>query len=252
MNKYDFADIKGSVVLVTGSGQGIGKAIAEKFASFGANVVVSDLNKETAENTAKEISSMGVDTLAIACDVSNKEQVDSMFQKILEKWGKLDILVNNAGITMDGLFIRMKEEQWSKVLTVNLTSMFFCSQAAANIMRKVRKGVIVNVSSIAAHGNPGQANYSASKAGVIGLSNTLARELAPLGIRCNAIAPGFIKTPMTDKIPDKHKERILSNIPLARIGDPEDVANAVLFLSSDMAGYITGHVLNINGGIGGF
>jgi len=251
MSKYDFSDLKGSVVLVTGSGQGIGKAIAEKFASFGANIVVSDLNPETAEATAKEISAMGVETIAVPCDVSDKEQVDSMFAKVLEKWGKLDILVNNAGITMDGLFIRMKPEQWTKVLSVNLTSMFYCSQAAANIMRKVRKGVIVNVSSIAAHGNPGQANYSASKAGVIGLSNTLAKELAPLGIRCNAIAPGFIKTPMTDKIPDKHKERILANIPLARIGDPEDVANAVVFLSSEMAGYITGHVLNINGGIGG-
>jgi 3-oxoacyl-[acyl-carrier protein] reductase len=251
INKYDFSDIKGQVVLVTGSGQGIGRAIAEKFAAHGANVVISDVNPETANKTAQEIAAYGVETLAVACDVSNKEQVDAMFQKILDKWGKLDTLVNNAGITMDGLFIRMKEEQWLKVLQVNLFSVFLCSQAASNIMRKVRKGCIISISSIAAHGNPGQANYSASKAGVIGLSNTLARELAPLGIRSNCIAPGFIKTPMTDKIADKHRERILATIPLARAGEPDDVANAALFLASQMGSYITGHVLDVNGGISG-
>ncbi|MDH4200659.1 MAG: 3-oxoacyl-[acyl-carrier-protein] reductase [Spirochaetia bacterium] len=249
--KVDFSDIKGQVALVTGSGQGIGKAIAEKLAAHGAHIVISDVNPETARKTADEIAGMGVETLSAACDVSSKEQVDNMFQKILEKWGKLDILVNNAGITMDGLFIRMKEEQWQKVLSVNLFGVFLCSQAASNIMRKVRKGTIISISSIAAHGNPGQANYSASKAGVIGLSNTLARELAPLGIRSNAIAPGFIRTPMTDKIPEKHRERILAGIPLARPGEPEDVANAVLFLASDLASYITGHVLDVNGGITG-
>jgi len=249
--KYDFSDIKGQVVVITGSGQGIGRAIAEKFAAHGANIVISDVNPETANKTAQEIAAYGVETLAIACDVSNKEQVDEMFAKTLEKWGKVDVLVNNAGITIDGLFIRMKEEHWLKVLSVNLFSAFLCSQAASNIMRKVRKGCIISISSIAARGNPGQANYSASKAGVIGLSNTLARELAPLGIRSNCIAPGFIRTPMTDKIPDKHKERILSGIPLARPGEPEDVANAALFLASGLASYITGHVLDVNGGISG-
>jgi len=247
--KYDFADIKGQVVVVTGSGQGIGRAIAEKFAAHGANIVISDINPETAAQTAKEVAAMGVETISVSCDVSNKEQVDAMFQQALEKWGKVDTLVNNAGITMDGLFIRMKEEQWDKVLSINLKGVYLCSQAASNIMRKVRKGTIISISSIAAQGNPGQANYSASKAGVIGLSNTLARELAPLGIRSNAIAPGFIQTPMTDKIPDKHRERILAAIPLARAGQPDDVANAALFLASEMASYITGHVLNINGGI---
>lgn len=249
--KYDFSDIKGQVVVVTGSGQGIGRAIAEKFAAHGANIVISDVNAETAAQTAKEIAEFGVETISVACDVSNKEQVDAMFAKALEKWGKVDTLVNNAGITMDGLFIRMKEEQWLKVLSVNLFGVFLCSQAASNIMRKVRKGSIISISSIAARGNPGQSNYSASKAGVIGLSNTLARELAPLGIRSNAIAPGFIRTPMTDKIPDKHKERILASIPLARAGEPEDVANAALFLASELSAYITGHVLDVNGGISG-
>ncbi|MDH4261968.1 MAG: 3-oxoacyl-[acyl-carrier-protein] reductase [Spirochaetia bacterium] len=251
INKYDFSDIKGQVVLVTGSGQGIGRSIAEKFAAHGANIVISDVNPETANKTATEIAQYGVETLAIACDVSKKEQVENMFQKILDKWGKLDTLVNNAGITMDGLFIRMKEEQWLKVLEVNLFGVFLCSQAASNIMRKVRKGSIISISSIAARGNPGQSNYSASKAGVIGLSNTLARELAPLGIRSNCIAPGFIKTPMTDKIPEKHRERMLSAIPLARAGEPDDVANAALFLASELSSYITGHVLDVNGGISG-
>jgi len=249
--KYEFSDIKGQVVLITGSGQGIGRAIAEKFAAHGANIVISDVNPDTAAKTAGEIAQYGVETLSVACDVSNQEQVDAMFEKTLAKWGKVDTLVNNAGITMDGLFIRMKAEAWQKVLSVNLFSMFLCSQAAANIMRKVRKGSIISISSIAARGNPGQANYSASKAGVIGLSNTLARELAPLGIRSNCIAPGFIKTPMTDKIPDKHRERILSGIPLARAGEPEDVANAALFFASELSAYITGHVLDVNGGISG-
>jgi len=252
INKYDFSDIKGQVVLVTGSGQGIGRAIAENFAAHGANVVISDINNDTASKTAGEIAAAyGVETLAIACDVSNKEQVDAMFGKVVEKWSKLDILVNNAGITMDGLLIQMKPEQWSKVLQVNLFSAFLCSQAAINIMRKARKGCIINISSIAAKGNAGQANYSASKAGLIALSNSIAREYASRGIRSNCIAPGFIKTAMTDKMDEKYKEPILKAIPLGRIGEPEDIANAALFLASNLGSYVTGHVLEVNGGLSG-
>lgn len=251
INTYNFADIKGQVVLITGSGQGIGRAIAEKFAAHGANIVISDINPETAKNTAAEIAAYGVETLAVACDVSNKEQVDRMFAQTVEKWGKVDTLVNNAGITMDGLLIQMKEEQWLKVLQVNLFSAFLCSQAAVNVMRKVRKGSLISISSIAAHGNPGQANYSASKAGLIALSNTIAREYASRNIRSNCIAPGFIKTAMTDKMDDKYKEPILKAIPLARIGEPEDIANAALFLASNLSSYITGQVLDVNGGLTG-
>ncbi len=247
----EFSEMKDQVAIVTGSGQGIGRAIAEIYASHGVKIAVSDINQETANRAAEEIAKLGVETTAVACDVSQKEQVDKMFAAVLEKWGKIDILVNNAGITMDGLFIRMKEEQWNKVLNVNLNGVYLCSQAAANIMRKVRSGCIINMASIAAQGNPGQANYSASKAAVIGLTKTLARELAPLGIRCNAIAPGFIHTPMTDKMADKHKDRIIEAIPLKRPGEPLDVANAALFLASSMSSYITGHVLDVNGGISG-
>lgn len=247
--KHDFSEIKGQVVVVTGSGQGIGKAIAEKFAAHGAHVVITDINQETAEATATELQTHGIETLAVACDVSKKEQVDNLFAKAVEKWGKVDILVNNAGITKDGLFIRMKEEAWDAVINVNLKGAYLCSQAAANIMRKARKGCIVSISSIAATGNPGQANYSASKAGVIGLSNTLAKELAPLGIRSNAVAPGFIHTAMTDKIPEKYRTKIIDAIPLKRIGEPDDVAKVILFLASELAEYITGQVIHINGGI---
>ncbi|MES0491086.1 MAG: 3-oxoacyl-ACP reductase FabG [Leptospirales bacterium] len=245
----EFESIEGKVAVITGSGRGIGKGIAEKLASHGAHVVISDIDMQTAEATAEEIAKTGVETLAVSCDVSNEEDVKNMFAKTFEKWGKVDILINNAGINKDGLFIRMKPDAWKKVIDVNLTGMFYCTQAAANIMRKQRSGTIVCISSIAANGNPGQANYSASKAGVIGMANTLAKELAPFGIRVNCVSPGFIDTPMTQAIPEKHKVRIIESIPLNRAGKPEDIAKAVLFLTSDMAEYITGHVLNINGGI---
>jgi len=249
--RYQFDDLNKKVVVVTGSGQGIGKAIALLFADHGANIVITDINQETANQTAEEIKTRGVDAIAVASDVSSKDDVNNLFAKAVEKWGRVDVLINNAGITMDGLFIRMKEEQLDRVLDINLKGTFLCAQAAANVMRKERSGVIINISSIAAQGNPGQANYSASKAGVIGLTKTLAKELAPLGIRCNAIAPGFIHTPMTDKIPEKYKEKVLAAIPLARFGEPDDVAKVALFLASDLSSYITGHILDINGGISG-
>jgi len=249
--RYQFNDLNKKVVVVTGSGQGIGKAIALLFADHGANIVITDINQETANLTAEEIRTRGVEAIAVASDVSSKDDVNNLFAKAVEKWGRVDVLINNAGITMDGLFIRMKEEQLDRVLDINLKGTFLCAQAAANVMRKERSGVIINISSIAAQGNPGQANYSASKAGVIGLTKTLAKELAPLGIRCNAIAPGFIHTPMTDKIPEKYKEKVLAAIPLARFGEPDDVAKVALFLASDFSSYITGHILDINGGISG-
>lgn len=248
---YAFDEMKGKVVIVTGSGRGIGRGIAELFADQGCNIVVTDINEETTKQTAEEIATKGVETLPVVCDVSNREDVDAMFKAAVEKWGKVDIVVNNAGITMDGLFLRMKPDQWQKVMDINLTGVFNCSQAAANVMRKARSGVIVNISSIAANGNPGQANYSASKAGVIGFSKTIAKELAGAGIRVNVVAPGFIKTPMTDKIPEKLRDMMIDNIPLKRPGEPEDIARAILFLASDLAGYITGHVLDVNGGISG-
>ena len=247
----EFKSLKDQVVIITGSGQGIGKEIAIELANVGAKVVITDVNKETAQNTAEEIVQSGGQAMAVVCDVTNSESVHAMFDEVMAKYETVDILINNAGITMDGLFIRMKEEAWRKVIEVNLTGMFLCSQVASNIMRKARKGNIICISSIAAGGNPGQANYSASKAGVIGLSNTLAKELAPFKIRVNSIAPGFVNTPMTQKMADKHKDRIISAIPLGRAGEPEDIANLVLFLASDLSAYITGQVIHVNGGITG-
>ncbi|MDH5720778.1 MAG: 3-oxoacyl-ACP reductase FabG [Spirochaetia bacterium] len=249
--KYSFEDIKDKVVIVTGSGQGIGRDIAEHFADYGAKIVITDIHEDTAQATAEEIAKKGVDTHSVVCDVSNFEQVKNMVDNTVEKWGKIDILVNNAGITMDNFFIRMKPEQWNKVIDINLNGVYNCTYAAVGVMRKVKSGNIVNISSISAQGNPGQANYSASKAGVIGFTKTLGRELASMGIRVNAVAPGFIKTAMTDKIPEEIRERMLKGIPLGRPGYPEDVANAVLFLASDLSSYVTAHVLDVNGGISG-
>ncbi|MDH5716222.1 MAG: 3-oxoacyl-ACP reductase FabG [Spirochaetia bacterium] len=246
-----FQDLKDKVVIITGSGQGIGKSIAEHFADNGSHVVISDIHEETAQNTADEIKKKGVDTLAVVCDVSKYDDAKNLVSKTVEKWGKVDILINNAGITMDGLFLRMKPEQWQKVLDVNLTGVYNCTHCAVNVMRKERKGNIISLSSISAQGNPAQANYSASKAGVIGFTKTLGKELASLGIRVNAIAPGFIQTAMTDKIPEELREKMIAHIPLGRPGQPEDIANAALFLASEMSSYITAHVLDINGGIAG-
>lgn len=249
--KYGFDDIKDSVVIITGSGRGIGKGVAEMFANHGAKVVIVDIDENTAKATAAEIAQKGVETLAIACDVSKYEQAENLAGKTIEKFGKIDILVNSAGITSDGLFVRMKPDQWQKVIDINLTGSYNTCQAVVNHMRKARKGNMINISSIAAGGNPGQANYSASKAGIEGFTRTLGKELAPMGIRANAIAPGFIQTAMTDKIPEKLREQMIKAIPLGRPGQPEDIARAILFLASDLSGYITGQVISINGGLTG-
>ncbi len=244
-------DLKDKVVIVTGSGRGIGKGIATAFAEVGSKVVISDIDAETAANTAKEIAGMGVETLSAVCDVSNREQVDKLINATVEKFGKIDVVVNNAGITMDGLFIRMKQEQWQKVIDINLTGTFNVTHAAVNVMRKVKSGCIINISSVNALGAPGQANYSATKAGVIGFTKALAKEIAGMGIRVNAIAPGFIETPMTAKIPEKLAEEMIKAIPIGRIGQPVDIAKPILFLASDMASYVTGEILNVNGGLNG-
>ncbi len=242
--------LTGKVALVTGAAQGIGRAIALLLAQYGADIVVSDINFEKAEATAKEISAIGPKAMAVKVDVSNLTDVERMVEGILEKLAKIDILVNNAGITRDKLVLRMTEEDWDAVLGVNLKGTFNCTKAVLRHMAKQRSGKIVNIASVVGEmGNAGQANYSASKAGVIGLTKTIAREYAQRGINVNASAPGYIETPMTEALPEKAKEELKKLIPMERLGRPEDVAEAVLFLVSEESSYITGQVLNVNGGI---
>ena len=243
-------ELIGKVALVTGGAQGIGKAVALLLARKGADIVVSDVNLEKAEETSKEIQSLGRKAMAIKADVSRVDDVEGMVHAILEKFGKIDILINNAGIARDKLILRMTEEDWDAVLAVNLKGTFNCTKAVIKHMSKQRSGKVVNIASVVGEmGNAGQANYSASKAGVIGFTKTVAREFAQRGINVNAIAPGYIQTPMTDVLPDKAKEELKRMIPMERLGQPEDVAQAALFLVSEASSYITGHVLNVNGGI---
>ncbi len=239
------------VALVTGAAQGIGRAIALLLAQKGADIIVSDINLEKAEETAKEIeNTMGRRAMAIRANVADTIDVERMVGAILEKFEHIDILVNNAGIARDKLILRMTEEDWDAVLNVNLKGTFNCTKAVVRHMSKQRKGKIVNIASVVGEmGNVGQANYSASKAGVIGFTKTIAREFAKRGININAIAPGYIETPMTEALPEKAKEELKRMIPMERLGRPEDVAEAVLFLVSEVSSYITGQVLNVNGGI---
>ncbi len=242
--------LKGKVALVTGSAQGIGRAVALILAQNGADVVISDINLERAEETAKEIEAIGSKAMAVKVNVANPGDVDGMVDAVLARFGRIDILVNNAGIARDKLILRMTEEDWDAVLDINLKGTFNCTKAVVRQMSKQRSGKIVNIASVSGEmGNPGQANYSASKAGVIGLTKTIAREFAQRGINVNAIAPGYIQTPMTEALPEKAKEELKRMIPVERLGQPEDVAEAVLFLVSESSSYITGHVLNVNGGI---
>jgi 3-oxoacyl-[acyl-carrier protein] reductase len=243
-------ELKGKIALVTGAAQGIGRSVALLLAQKGVDIVISDINLEKAEETAKEVEALGRKVMAIRADVANTKDVERMVEAILERFGQIDILVNNAGIARDKLILRMTEEDWDAVLNVNLRGTFNCTKAVIRHMSKQRKGKIVNIASVVGEmGNVGQANYSASKAGVIGFTKTIAREFAQRGINVNAIAPGYIETPMTEALPEKVKEELRRMIPLERLGRPEDVAQAVLFLVSEASSYITGQVLNVNGGI---
>jgi 3-oxoacyl-[acyl-carrier protein] reductase len=243
-------DFKGQVALVTGGARGIGKSIGERLAAGGADIVVADIALDAARETAGELAKRGVRALAKAADVADGESVANLVKESVEEMGRLDILVNNAGITRDGLVMRMKEEDWDAVLAINLKSVFLCSKEAVRVMAKQRYGRIVNIASVVAFmGNPGQANYSASKAGMVGLTKTVAREYASRGITANAVAPGFIVTAMTDALPENVKEEMLRAIPLGKFGTSGDVAEAVAFLASPHSGYITGQVIHVNGGM---
>lgn len=243
-------ELKGKVALVTGGAQGIGRTISEELARAGAHVVLADVNLEGAQATAEAINIIGGSSSAVKIDVSNATEVREVFDFIIKDKKPVDILVNNAGITRDGLMVRMKESDWDLVLDINLKGSFLCSQQAAKQMMKQKSGAIVNIASIVGEmGNFGQANYSASKAGVIGLTKTLAREVASRGIRVNAIAPGFIDTEMTRVLDEEVRQKLIEQIPLARLGLPEDVARCVNFLVSDKSSYITGQVINLNGGM---
>ena len=237
--------------IVTGSARGIGKAIATRLAKDGYNIVVVDACPiENSEETAAEIAKLGVETKAVRCDVTDSAQVNELVESVKAEMGSVDVLVNNAGITRDGLLVRMKEEDFDAVIAVNLKGTYNFTRAAAPIMMKQRSGRIVSISSIVGlQGNAGQVNYSASKAGVIGITKSVARELAPRGVTVNAIAPGYVETPMTAVLPDKVKEAMLGAIPAGRYGQPEDIANAVAFLCSEDASYITGQVLSVDGGM---
>ncbi len=244
-----YEDRKNAVV--TGAARGIGKAIAEKLAEQGLNVVVSDILIDEAETVAAQLKEThGVEALAVKTDVSALEDVELLIKTTVDRLGSVDFLVNNAGVTRDNLSIRMSEQEWDMVLNINLKGSFLCSQAAAKVMMKNRFGRIVNIASVAGIlGTAGQANYASSKAGVIALTKTFARELGKRNICVNAVAPGFIATEMTEKLPDKVKEEYISNIPLNRAGTPEDIAEVVRFLISPAASYITGTVMNVSGGL---
>ncbi len=243
--------LTGKTAVVTGGSRGIGRAICIELAKQGANVVVNYSGSEAkAAEVVREIEALGTKAVAIQANVADSAAVESLMKKALEMFGTIDILVNNAGITRDNLLMRMKEQEWDDVMDTNLKGVFLCTKAVTRQMMKQRAGRIINISSIVGvAGNPGQANYVAAKAGVIGLTKTTAQELASRNILVNAIAPGFITTEMTDALPEEIKETMLKQIPLAKLGQPEDIAKAVVFLASDSANYITGQTLHIDGGL---
>ncbi len=244
-------DLKGKVALVTGGAKGIGRATSILLAELGSDVVVNSTSasKDT-EDLVNEIASKGVRALHIAADVADFKETKAMVERVLNEFEKIDILVNNAGITRDSLLIRMKEEEFDQVIAVNLKGTFNCIQAASKAMLKAKSGSIINLSSVVGvTGNIGQANYAASKAGIIGLTKAAAREFALRGVRVNAVAPGFIETRMTDILADEMKDKLIASIPLGAFGRPEDVANLIAFLASDESAYITGQVINVDGGM---
>lgn len=239
------------VVFITGGSRGIGKAIALKFAKEGYNIVTNYVSDSTdVEALKREFNNLGVESLIYKADVTNMEQIENIVKEVIEKFGKVDVLVNNAGITKDNLLMRMSEEEFDKVIEVNLKGTFIVTKAVTKYMMKKKKGSVVNLSSVVGvTGNAGQCNYSASKAGIIGFTKSLARELSSRNIRANAVAPGFIATDMTEVLPDNIKENINSQIPLKRMGEADEVAKLVYFLGSDESSYITGQVVNIDGGM---
>lgn len=246
-------DLNGKVALVTGSSRGIGAAIALKLASLGADLVINyvgESEEAAAAEVGEEVKAKGSKALAIEADVTDEVQVKSMIEEVMEKWEKVDVLVNNAGITRDALALRMKSSDWNSVIQVNLTGAFYCAQAVLKSMMKARSGSIVNIASIVGlRGNAGQANYAASKAGLIALTKSLAKEVGPRGIRVNAVAPGFIETPMTKQLSGEVRERAREMIPLGRFGQPAEVAAVVAFLASDEASYVNGAIVSVDGGL---
>ena len=242
--------LTGKKALVTGASRGIGRAVALKLAREGADLIVTATSLERAKQTADEILLLGRKAIPVKADVSDSADVEALFQIVSAEFGALDILVNNAGITRDGLLVRMKDEEWDAVIDVNLKGTFACTREAIKLMSKAKSGRIVNISSVVGEmGNAGQANYCASKAGMIGFTKAVAREYAKRNITVNAVAPGFIETDMTGVLSDAVREELLRQIPVNRFGRPDDIANAVYFLVSDLGSYITGHVLSVNGGM---
>ena len=242
--------LENKTAIVTGAAQGIGAKIAEKFAEHGASVAVVDINRERAEACAKALTERSVQAEAYVVDVSNTEAVKALVAQVVKRFGRVDVLVNNAGITRDGLLLKMSENDWDSVISVNLRSVFNFTKAIAHTMMKQRSGSIINISSVVGlFGNAGQMNYAASKAGVIGATKSAAKEFASRNIRVNAIAPGYIQTEMTDKLDEKSRTALLEHIPAKTLGQPEDVANAALFLASELSSYVTGEVLRVDGGM---
>jgi 3-oxoacyl-[acyl-carrier protein] reductase len=241
---------EGKVAIVTGAARGIGQSIAKKLAQEGADVVICDLQAEWLAETAGIVQELGRKALPLAVDVGDGQAVNACIAEVVKVFGKIDVMVNNAGITKDTLLVRMSDDDWDAVLRVNLRGTFLFSRAVAKVMMKQRSGAIVNIASvIGLIGNAGQCNYAASKAGVIALTKSTAKELASRGVRVNAIAPGFISSKMTDALSQEVRDAMMANIPLARFGGPEDIAKAVVFLASDEASYVTGQVLSVNGGM---
>ncbi len=241
---------KGKVAVITGASRGIGRSIALELAARGAVIVAVDMDQVSTDAVVAELQATGAKALAVVGNVTVTADVERMFETAVEAFGRVDILVNNAGITRDGMLMRMKDEDWDAVLSVNLKGAFLCTRAVFKVMSKQRSGRIINIASVVGQmGNAGQANYCASKAGLIGLTKSNAREMAKRSITVNAVAPGFIATAMTDALSDKVRAELAAQIPLERLGSADDIANAVVFLASESSGYITGHVLSVNGGM---